>query len=755
VLLLEALRHIKNPRFQAVIFRRTYPQILQPEGLWETSTKVYPYAGASGSQGNLLWKFPSGARVSFSHMENESDKEAWLGAGIPLIGFDELVTFSSQQFFFLLGSNRSTCGVKPYIRCTTNPDSKSWVAQFIQWWWDPETGYPIDSRAGKLRWFIRVNDSIIWADTSKELEDEYPGYMPLSVTFIPSKVYDNKILLQKDPGYLAKLMALSKVDKERYLGGNWKISEGGGKMFKREWFRIIPERPASLRTFVRFWDVASTEPNKKNKEPDWTCGVLMSLKDGVYYVLDVQRFRGTPKVVEQRILQVAQTDPYGTKIRMEEEGGASGKVMTDHYARYVLVGYNFKGIKSIKDKVTRAGAFSSAAEAGNVVLIRNPLWNMSYLDELENFEGLEEKNDQCLAAGTLVECEHGQIPIERIKPGDMVWTRRGLRRVLWSGMTNSSAKVFELTTSNARLIGTGSHPVFENSFGFVRLDSLNGSHSILEWQKLRSNGGTETGIGATQIQNTDRIGFIFRGWHQLQKACASTTSIVTCGLKRMALFPQATKFTIKTEIPQKIATAIFAALHLRNTENWMVSLENLAPRMLRPILQGSGTLQLDGILLGKGLNGTAGMARKVGRKESSGQLNVCFAKNDLKPEITEGSIFAHRFATTEVDTREPKKTHQPSAPFVEETSLPAVVARSPVVTVCVLEDLMPVYNISVEECNEYFANGILVHNCDASSGAQIELAGTTGAWKYAEAVATSSRPLALAAGTGQYTPMGR
>ena len=119
----------------------------------------------------------------------------------------------------------------------------------------------------------------------------------------------------------------------------------------------------------------------------------MAFKDGLWYVLNVIHFRGRPKEVEMRIAQTAQIDPFGTKIRMEMEPGASGQIVIDHYTRNVLPGFNFKGVPSIKNKQLRAGALSSAAEAGNVVLIRAP-WNMAYLDELENFRGLDEKNDQ-------------------------------------------------------------------------------------------------------------------------------------------------------------------------------------------------------------------------------------------------------------------------------------------------------------------------------------------------------------------------
>src|SRR4029077_9839556 len=79
----------------------------------------------------------------FSHLQLATSVYDWQGAQITLICFDELAHFTAHQFFYLLSRNRSTCGIKPYIRATCNPDADSWVAEFLAWWIDPETGFPI------------------------------------------------------------------------------------------------------------------------------------------------------------------------------------------------------------------------------------------------------------------------------------------------------------------------------------------------------------------------------------------------------------------------------------------------------------------------------------------------------------------------------------------------------------------------------------------------------------------------------------
>ena len=138
--LLEPLRHItSNPDFAAVFFRRNLTQIKNPGGLWDASMKLYPLCGGQPVSHVSEWRWPAGGKIKFGHLEYDSTVLDWQGAEIPLIVFDELTHFTQAQFFYMLSRNRSMCGVRPYVRATTNPDSDSWVATFIAWWIDQGT----------------------------------------------------------------------------------------------------------------------------------------------------------------------------------------------------------------------------------------------------------------------------------------------------------------------------------------------------------------------------------------------------------------------------------------------------------------------------------------------------------------------------------------------------------------------------------------------------------------------------------------
>lgn len=409
-LLLEALRHTNNPRFGAVIFRRTTPQITNEGGLWDASTEIYSYAGATPKESTHEWMFPSGSRVKFAHMEYEKNRLDWQGAEIPFIGFDELSHFTAAQFWYMLSRNRSTCGIKPYIRATTNPDPDSFVAHLISWWIDQSTGLVIPERSGKLRWFVRENDCIIWADTRDELLKDNATREPKSFTFIHSSVYDNKILLQKDPGYLSNLKALSFVERGRLLEGNWAVRPAAGNYFKKEYFEVIDILPA-YRKSVRYWDRAASEKTEDGKDPDWTVGVKMGMdKKGMFYVEDVVRFQGTPLSVEKAIYNTATMDGPSCHIGIEQDPGQAGKAEAEYQIRN-LAGFRVTAVPVHKDKITRAGPLSAQVEAGNVKMLR-ATWNQTYIQELANFpEG--NKDDQVDASSgafmMLANRPHGHV----------------------------------------------------------------------------------------------------------------------------------------------------------------------------------------------------------------------------------------------------------------------------------------------------------------------------------------------------------
>jgi predicted phage terminase large subunit-like protein len=383
-LLLEPLRHWDNAKFGGVIFRRNTVQVRNEGGLWDESFQLYKQLGAHPRESVLEWEMPSGARLKFAHLEYDKTVYDWQGSQIAFIGFDELTHFSEKQFWYMLSRNRSSFGVPGYIRATTNPDADSWVRKLIDWYIDSE-GYPIPERSGVLRWFIRQDEQFIWGDSKEEIEEQYGvTAMPKSFTFVPSKLQDNKILMEKDPTYLANLRALSRVDRLRLEYGNWNVRNSAGMFFQKNWFEVIGAIPSGWSSIIRYWDRAATKPNEANKDPDWTRGIkLYKYPDGTWCVADMRSSRDTPLQIENLIRNTASHDGPTVEIGIEQDPGSSGVADADNYVR-LLQGYIVHVCRPDSDKITRAKPVSAQCERGNVKILRAP-WNDDFFAELENF----------------------------------------------------------------------------------------------------------------------------------------------------------------------------------------------------------------------------------------------------------------------------------------------------------------------------------------------------------------------------------
>lgn len=354
--------------------------------------------GAQKRPGDAAWVFCDKdgrqlSKVDFKHIERYDEVHKFQGSQLCEICFDELTHFDRQTFFYMLSRNRSTCGVKPFVRATCNPDATSWVAEFIAWWIDPDTGYPIPERSGKLRYFVRRDDTIYWADTKQELWDEFnlvtpeEREEPRSVTFIMSSVYDNQALLSANPQYLANLKALPTIERERLLMGNWKIKPSAGLYFRREQVgNILEVIPDDVVTWVRCWDLAATEKTEDG-DPAYTAGVLMGKrKNGRYIVADVINRQMSADGVRQLIKLTAQNDRArfrNVRVRLPQDPGQAGKDQAQNYIKW-LSGFDVTAVLESGSKEARATPMAAQWQAGNFDIVHAD-WNEPYLLQLESF----------------------------------------------------------------------------------------------------------------------------------------------------------------------------------------------------------------------------------------------------------------------------------------------------------------------------------------------------------------------------------
>lgn len=207
-LLMEALRQVHIPTYKGLIIRKTFPQLTE---LIDKSIKYYSQAfpRAKYNITDHVWTFPSGAKIYFGSMHHSNDKTKYQGKEFDFIGFDELTHFTWAEYSYLFSRNRpSGPGTRVYMRATGNPGGigHGWVkSRFI-------TAAPPKTR--------------IWESYEVRTPEGKKIALKRDRIFIPSTVFDNPALLERNPEYLASLAMMSESEKRALLYGDWDCFAG-------------------------------------------------------------------------------------------------------------------------------------------------------------------------------------------------------------------------------------------------------------------------------------------------------------------------------------------------------------------------------------------------------------------------------------------------------------------------------------------------------------------------------------------------
>jgi predicted phage terminase large subunit-like protein len=169
-----------------------------------------------------------------------------------------------------------------------------------------------------------------------------------------------------------------------------------GRLFKRSWFdgKIIAECPRDVQR-VRAWDTAASEGSG-----DYTAGVRMSTRNGIYYVEHVERFRKDPGSRNAAMRDIALKDKNRLglfPIWIEQPAGGGGKTESAQHLND-LAAFDVHVEQPTGGKAARITPFAAQCEAGNVKIVAGP-WTEEYIDELcafnpEAYNGKSDRNDQ-------------------------------------------------------------------------------------------------------------------------------------------------------------------------------------------------------------------------------------------------------------------------------------------------------------------------------------------------------------------------
>lgn len=327
----------------------------------------------------------------------------------------------------------------------------------------------------------------------------------------------------------------------------------------------------------------------------------------------------------------------------------------------------------------------------------------------------------CAIAGTKIETDHGPVNVEDIRCGDLVLTRHGYRPVVYSACTGVK-EVFTLECDDGRILtATGDHPVF-SAGDFTRLDSLSEGSIIQTWKNKPKSSLTASRTGGIRTQSRSRIADIFR---PIQNGkVRSGTIIETCGNLFTDSFQTDATSTTRTKTLSTILSKILSVLLLRSTLS-ITSRGQTRPNESSPTLTPDESISSDFMRLA--VNGEslqkAWLISNVdlSKRRSDGKTRLL-----LSPSASFANLISRHFFRSELNiarilalkrtsTIRQSTEWRRSARFVEENLSPISIDQVDLAPLRVRRLFSSgqklVYNLTVAEVPEYFANGILVHNC--------------------------------------------
>lgn len=536
----------------------------------------------------------------------------------------------------------------------------------------------------------------------------------------------------------------------------------GGNLIHRDWWRFYD--PAQSPAFGT--ELISVDAAFKDGEDNDYVSIQVWGKAGAYYYLEYclnkhLDFVGTLAAIRQ----LKTLYPYAQHVLIEDK--ANGSAIINVLQREMFcIPVNPKG-----GKVARVNAISAAIESGHVFLPQAAPWLGEFLDQFSAFPA-GAHDDMCFAAGTMVATLFGDKPIEQISEGEYVLTPFGLRRVLWSGQTGVSEVI-----TRVGLTGTAKHPVFsceDNSYH--KLETLTDTvhcdklylKGVVLWKYRKLLSSTELNTDSWAPEDTIlvspnpmkaegmlkdfmlRCGSFIRA-KQFRKgmkfiirtATLLITTTATWSAYREACIVQCIRQRIKSGLTSmKSGLLRLSGTRARKAENGIES--TLRPHLASEKLKSTSasfaerhskqntqakrafavtTARLSGIIrtIGQSARAFVSGAEKSFKRpfhharKLRGLVPVlagqsCEQKNRAsEPTTVRPLSVSARYAGKSSSLCEPMGTQK------------AKNAAQPIAHISTAHGSagvkVPVYNLTVDRAHVFYANGILVHNCDAASQA--------------------------------------
>lgn len=175
---------MRYPGLSVLIVRRSYAELrenhIRPLQADLKDFVIY-------TESRKSFDFPNGSRIQLGYCDRESDVNRYQGQEYDIIALDEATQLTEYQFQTFKACLRGVNGYpkRMYITCNPGGVGHGWVKRLF-------------------------------------VDREYrSGENSADYKFIPAGVYDNKILLERDPEYLSRLESLPPALRDAWLHGKW------------------------------------------------------------------------------------------------------------------------------------------------------------------------------------------------------------------------------------------------------------------------------------------------------------------------------------------------------------------------------------------------------------------------------------------------------------------------------------------------------------------------------------------------------
>lgn len=511
-----------------------------------------------------------------------------------------------------------------------------------------------------------------------------------------------------------------------------------GALIKREWWqRWENTNPPATDFVMQGWDTAFEKHNRADYSACITWGIFYhpdetGVSQANIIMLDAKRDRLEFPELKQQVLEEYK---YWEPDCLLIEKKASGAPLIYELRAMGIAVSDFTPTRG-NDKISRMNAVTDIFASGRV-WVPNTRWADEVIEEVAAFPA-GQHDDFCFIAGTKILMGDGSTKnIEDVCVGDKVWSHLGVKSVLASGCTGTNTTT-TISDGINTLEGTASHLIYTDK-GWKKLTEINRDDNILtvstnkdlQCQQNKQEQIEQLSNSTTRLTKNTAIDLI------MSALVVGIFFIEMCGLFTMGKSQAITIFIILMAILQIILLQIYNVCP-RKSIVW--SIEKIKVLGVKVKTLWNTLLKLDH----SQSHGTN--LKKVGRGIGNMLKSFFAVKTSLLHivKLYQWKKFAlfvtnHSFQKTQhhkntVQTNVHKErcdfviklisqlfTFIKNVSIVTKTFTPSIVIKDFAIVYVKTVSIEPnvnmnqVYNITVEGAETYYANNILVHNCDVVS----------------------------------------